>query len=352
MTAHVTSMTSRQRVLAALKREPVDRTPVCNPTSVATVELMDLVDAHFPDANRNPEKMARLAATGHTELGFDTIMPVFTIIQESSALGCKIQWEGKDNWPTVKMNDPIWSEPEDIKIPSDLLTHPDTRCVLEAIKILRKEFGDSVAIIGKTMGPWSLGYHCFGVETFLLMSLDDPDKTRMCLEKMKKITIDFGRAQIEAGADALTLPDHATGDLVSGDYYERFLQEMHTEFVDQIPIPLILHICGRTVDRMDYIAQTGMAAFHFDSKNTPEESMEVVSRRISLVGNINNPETLYSKGVETVCQEVRDNLDSGVQLIGPECAIPLQTPIESLKAIPATVRQWHAEHSSMNKGQS
>ncbi len=80
-------MTSRQRVLTAFKREPVDRTPVCNPTSVATVELMDLVGANFPDANRNPEKMARLAATGHTELGFDTVMPVFSIIQESSALG-------------------------------------------------------------------------------------------------------------------------------------------------------------------------------------------------------------------------------------------------------------------------
>jgi uroporphyrinogen-III decarboxylase len=77
------SMTSRQRVLAALKREPVDRTPLCNPTSVATVELMDLVNAPFPEANRNPELMARLAATGYTELGFDTIMPVFTIIQES-----------------------------------------------------------------------------------------------------------------------------------------------------------------------------------------------------------------------------------------------------------------------------
>ena len=51
-------MTGRERVLAALKREPVDRTPVCNPTSVATVELMDLVDAPFPNANREPELMA------------------------------------------------------------------------------------------------------------------------------------------------------------------------------------------------------------------------------------------------------------------------------------------------------
>ena len=342
------SMTSRQRVLAALKRQPVDRTPVCNPTSVATVELMDLVDAHFPDANRNPEKMARLAATSYTELGFDSVMPVFTIVQESSALGCNIQWESKDNWPTVRMNEPIWSEPEDIKIPSNLCTHPDTKCVTDAIRILRKELGDEVAIIGKTMGPWSLGYHCFGVEKFLLMSLDDPDKTKLCLDKMKQVTIDYGRAQIDAGADALTLPDHATGDLVSGDYYDRYLRELHSEFAQQIPIPLILHICGKTEDRMDYIAQTGMAAFHYDSKNDPCTSMDICSQRISLVGNVNNPQTLYSKGPEEVSAEVYANLDAHVELVGPECAIPLQTSIENLKAIPQAVRRWHKDHVSNN----
>ena len=115
-------MTGKERVLAALKREPVDRTPVCNPTSVATVELMDLVDAPFPEANRQPELMARLAATGYTELGFDSIMPVFSIIQESSALGCKIQWEQKDNWPTVRMREPIWEDVDEIKLPSDFLS--------------------------------------------------------------------------------------------------------------------------------------------------------------------------------------------------------------------------------------
>lgn len=307
-----TEMTSRQRVLAALRREPVDRTPVVNPTSVATVELMDLVDAPFPAANREPELMARLAATGHTELGFDSVMPVFSIIQESSALGCKIQWEQKDNWPTVKMREPIYETADDIHIPDDFLDHPDTRCVLDAIKLLRARFGDEVAIIGKTMGPWSLGYHCFGVEPFLLLSLDDPAATARCLDLLKEATIVFGQAQIEAGADALTLPDHATGDLVSGEYYRRYLQELHVEFAEQLPVPLILHICGRTVDRMDAIAQTGMAAFHFDSKNTPEESMEVVDGRISLVGNVNNPETLFAKGPEQVRDEVLRNLEAGV----------------------------------------
>ena len=82
------TMTSRERVLAALNGQPVDRTPVANPTNVASVDLMDLVDAPFPDACRDPELAARLAATGYTELGFDSVMPYFTIIQESSALGC------------------------------------------------------------------------------------------------------------------------------------------------------------------------------------------------------------------------------------------------------------------------
>ena len=344
-TPPIKPMTGRQRVLAALRKKPVDRTPVCNPTSVATVELMDLVDAHFPDANRDADKMFRLAATSYTELGFDSIMPVFSIIQESSALGCRIQWESKDNWPTAKMNEPIWSGPDDVKLPSNFLTHPDTKCVLDAFSKLKKEFGDDVAIIGKTMGPWTLGYHGFGVEQFLLMSYDSPDKTMLCLEKMKEATIQFGIAQIEAGADALTLPDHATGDLVSGEYYRRFLRDMHIEFVDKIPVPLILHICGRTVDRMEYIAQTGMAAFHYDSKNTPVESMEVVKNRISLIGNINNPETLYSKGPEEVRREVYNNLDAGIPLVGPECAIPLQTSIENLKEIPLAVADWHRENA-------
>ena len=191
-------MTGRERVLAALRLLPVDRTPVCNPTSVATVELMDLVDAPFPAANRDPELMARLAATGYTELGFDTIMPVFSIIQESSALGCRIQWEQKDNWPTVKMSQPIWKKADDIHIPSDILSHPDMRCVLDAISILKRQYGDEVAVVGKTMGPWSLGYHCFGVEPFLLMTLDDPDQTKSILDRLKKLTIEFGVAQIEA----------------------------------------------------------------------------------------------------------------------------------------------------------
>jgi len=341
--AYEETMTPRERVMNALAGLPVDRTPVSNPTNVATVELMDMVDAPFPDACRDPQLNAELAATGYTELGFDSIQPYFTIIQESSALGCEMQWEQKDNWPTVRMTNPIWKGESDVKIPADFLEHRDMVSVTGAIEILKKQFGDEVAIIGKSMGPWTLAYHVFGVETFLLMTIDDPDMTMRIMDKLKEATVLFADAQIAAGADAVCIPDHATGDLVSGEYYKRFLQDIHTEMAQRIDAPLILHICGKTLDRMPYIAKTGMAAFHFDSRNDPQEAMDAVNGGIGLVGNINNPQTLYSRGPDEVRKEVYACLEAGVQMIAPECAIPLQTKLQNLLAIPDAVKNWSAE---------
>ena len=344
----VETMTSRERVLHALAGKPVDRTPVSNPTNVATVELMDMVDAPFPDACRDPELAARLAATGYTELGFDSIMPYFTIIQESSALGCEMQWEQKDNWPTVRMYNPIWKGPDDVKIPPGFLEHRDNLAITRSIQLLKQEYGDEVAIIGKTMGPWTAAYHVFGVEAFLLMTIDDPKLTMECLHRLKEISVLFGQAQIDAGADALTFPDHATGDLVSGEYYKRFLLEIHQEMVERLEVPLILHICGNTLDRMDYIAQNNMAMFHFDSMNDPQKAMDIVDGRIGLVGNINNPVTLFSKRPEDVRAEVYRCLDAGVQMIAPECAVPLATKLENLLEIPRAVKAWTEEHQNSN----
>ena len=59
----VEKMKRRDRVLAALAGEPVDRPPVCTLTTVATVELMDLADAPCPVSNRDGEMNDRMAAS-------------------------------------------------------------------------------------------------------------------------------------------------------------------------------------------------------------------------------------------------------------------------------------------------
>jgi [methyl-Co(III) methanol-specific corrinoid protein]:coenzyme M methyltransferase len=234
---------------------------------------------------------------------------------------------------------------DEIRIPDDVLSKPDILCVLESIAELKRRWGDEVAIIGKTMGPWTLGYHLFGTQQFLMMTIDDPDEVKRSLEVLKELTVQFGIAQIEAGADVLTLPDHATGDLVSAAYYQDFLQDIHTELVERIPCQLILHICGATEDRMPYIRETGFDAFHFDSKNDVQRSLEIMGESCRLVGNINNPQTLFCRPVSAVQEEVRRVVDAGLTLVGPECALPLACPLENLKAIPETIRQWSIERS-------
>ena len=332
-----TELTPKERVTRAMEGKPLDRPAAVNPTSNINVELMDLTNSPFPDAHRNPEMMTNLAEAGHTILGFDTIMPVFSIIAESVALGIPVDWMEKDNWATCR--GVLCHAPEDLKFPKDWIKNETSVAVLECLKELKRRHPE-VYIIGKTMGPWTMGYHWFGTENFLLMSYDDPDATLKALHIMKETTIEFGLAQMEAGADALTLPDHATGDLVSGEYYHKFLYDLHCELSEAIPIPLIMHICGRTVDRMGWIGETGFASFHFDSKNLPNESVEAIGDAKKLVGNVNNPTVLFTRGPEFAYAEAVRAMNAGVRCIGPECAVPLLAPTENLKAIGQAVRDY------------
>ena len=332
------AMKPRERFLRALNRERVDRIPVGNPTSVATVESMEECGAFFPDVHLDAEKMATLASTGYEILGFDTIAPYFSVQQEAAAFGLKMNWGSIDSMPDVLENP--FTNPEEIVIPDDFLDRLPVKTVLDALRILKKEYGDHICLVGKVMGPWTLSYHLHGVQSFLLDTILEPDKVKLFLHKLKEVTIMFANAQFEAGADVVTLADHATGDLVSGECYRDFLLPVHQEVNRQLKGPRILHICGNTTDRIDYIAKAGFNCFHFESKVNPKKAYEIANGRISLTGSINNPVTLYKGTPEDVRREVFKNCEAGIEIISPECAIPLRTPNENLKAIVEAVIEY------------
>ncbi len=324
-------MTPKRRFIAGILGGRTDRPPVGSPTSVATVECMEACGAYFPDVHLDGERMARLGATAHTVLGYDCIMPIFSVQQEAAALGCQMDWREVDSMP-VNLNSP-WATPDDVVIPADFLETPPVRAVLDALRILRREYGSQVAIVGKVMGPWTLSYHMHGLQDFLLKTILEPDTVRRFLDKLKHVTLLFGHAQIEAGADVLCIADHATGDLVSAKMYRDFLLPVHQELTQALGAPTVLHICGNTATRMDHICHSGFDAFHFDSKVDAQKATEIVQRRISLVGNINNPEVLYRGTPEDAYEMTRYTLTAGVEVVGPECAIPLRTPNANLIAI-------------------
>ncbi len=317
-----------------------ERPPAGNPTSIACHDLMDATGISFPEAHLNPEAMAELALAGHELIGFDSVMPEYSVDQEASALGAEVDWGDRDKMPDCKNF--LYEDFSDIEVPEDFLERPSMRVVLDAISILRRHVGGRVAIIGKAMGPWTLSYHMAGTQNFLLqIGMGELEKVDRMLRQLMPATIASINAQFQAGADMVVFADHATGNLVSAKHYEEILLPIHKEMTAQIQGPLILHVCGNCADRIELFADAGFDAYHFEWQVDAKLAVEKVGHRISLAGCVNNAQVLYDGTPDQAYEQARYAIDAGVDIIGPECAIPLATPIENLKAIVAACRDGY-----------
>lgn len=330
---------SKERVMAALAGQEPDYWPAITPTSVATVESMIATKAYFPAVHLDAHQMASLAAAGHDILGFDTVAPYFSITLEAAALGCSLNWGTLDSMPSITKS-PL-ENLENFRMPPDLLDRPSIKALLEALRLLKKKYGDRVAIVGKVMGPWTLAYHLCGVQNFLLALVLEPDKVKSLLQELLRVPLKLAFAQWEAGADILTWADHATSDLVSASLYTEFLFPLHKKAISALgpERPVILHTCGWALDRLKLFAQTGFTAFHFDSRNPPHEALALTQNKILLIGGVNNPYTLLNGTPEDVQAEITYLWEAGIRLVAPECAVPLRTPNRNLKAIVRTIRK-------------
>ena len=328
-------MKPREIFLAKLNRGDADRVAVGSATSIVTTDLMRHLGVFFPEAHLEAEAMANLAAAGHEILGYDNVMPLFSVWHESAALGCDVDWGDRGRMPDGRAL--TGDIAEDVTIPPDFLKHPGCDVPLQALSLLRKRFGNDVAVVGKVFGPWTLAYHVYGVEAFLMATLLDPDRVKAVLRHLMPVTLEFARAQIEHGAEALTLGDHCTRDLCSPEAYRDFLKDIHRELHETIPCPLILHICGDTADRLAYIRDTGLECFHFDSKVPASTARELAGEKLALMGGTANIDVLRNGTVEDVARDVQEKLAAGIDIIGPECAVPLDAPLEHLAEIARVV---------------
>lgn len=333
-------MNARERVQAILNQETTDRPALIAPVSNATAESCARLGFPFQQAHLDSDKAAALAAWPHEHLGFDSVMPYFSVVLEGAALGAVIDWGDTYTMPSIKK--PLYREPDEFIMPGDFLDRPPIAAILATIRLLKRRFGDTTLILGKVFGPWTLGLHLCGMEHFLIDTLLDPPKIRSFIGQFAAITRVFAEAQLEAGADMVTLADHITADLASPDTYLHFLQPTHRQILQAFPKnTFILHCCGKTIDRIAAFADAGFPVFHFDSKNPVQEALQEAGDML-LTGCVNNPETLLCGTPAEVYRQTRQIMAAGIRLISPECALPLQVKNENLAAIAAAVHAGEA----------
>ena len=328
-------MSSRDRVMSALRGEAVDRLPVLSVCQHATYSQMEELNAFWPDAHREGEKMAALAAGGCNILGFDAVRVPFCQTHEVEALGATVKYAGKEGVPSVATHPyKIGEEPE---FPADFLERGRIPQLLQAVRILKETVGDQVIIIGGIVGPYTIAANLVGITDMLKASFKKPDSIIPYLEVAEKAGTMLAQALVEAGADVICVEDMmASLDLVSPKIFRQLAAPYEKKQFSQISVPTIIHICGKLDAIMLDIAETGATAISVEAAvNVPAalESFKAAGMSVPLIGGVDPVKTLFSGTADDVRMEVGKAVADGFAMISPGCSVAPATEMENLMAM-------------------
>ncbi len=331
----MTKMTGRERVLAALKGQPVDQMPVISVCQHATYDQMDRLGVAWPEAHFQAKEMASLAAGGYTVLGLDAVRAPYCQTHEAEAFGAVIKYAGREGVPSISVH-PCQLEDEP-KLPEDFLNKPRIKQLVNSISLLKEKVGDRVAVIGGIVGPFTIAANLLGVTEMLKVCFKKPGKVIPFLEVGERAGTMLAQAMVEAGADIICVEDMMTSlDMVSPKIYRELAAPYEKKQFSQISVPTIIHICGKLDAIMVDIAQTGASAISIepvvDVKGAAAKLREA-GLQVALIGGIDPVRTLFSGTPEAVAAEVDKAIEDGFDLISPGCGVAPASPTENLLAM-------------------
>ncbi len=328
------SMSTKQRILAALRGRRPEGRVVWVPTVGVTVEAMKQVDAPWPNSHWEPKKLARLAASTYELTGVPCCTVPFCLTLEGEALGCPLDKGTDITQPQIMEH--LEGDMGSFELPGDFLSRGRIPAVLEAISLLAASQRDLQPVNMKVTGPFTIACAVFGAERILLGTLEEPDAVKHVLEVTTQAAIELSRAAIRAGADTITISDPvASGDLLSGDQYAEFARPYEARVFATIDVATALHICGYTKDLMPHIASTGTLAFSFEEKVQVRDAKGILGEAVRAIGNVAPVRALLNGAPDDVLREANQCFEDGIDLLSSGCAVPPLTKLENLRAMAA-----------------
>jgi [methyl-Co(III) methanol-specific corrinoid protein]:coenzyme M methyltransferase len=324
-------MNSVERLLRVLAGEPVDRTPVIGLTSVVTVDLMRQVGTQWPDAHHDPEQMVRAGAAAHLVCSLESVKVPFDMTVEAGALGADIDYGGNTTLPKIRA--PLFESPEEFMVGEDLMTRGRFPIVLEAIRIARKQHGETAPVITSSLGPFTLAGCLFGVETLLIWMIEEPEKVHAAMTAATILVARYLHAQYQAGSHVVQIGEPtASGDLISPAQYQEFVAPYHRQLVDGLDRPLLTHICGNITRHLPHLAAAGFRGVSFDVKTDIQAARTHLKGKVALIGYV--PTSLLRDGSPAEVRAAAGQcLVEGVDALNAGCAVAPDTPLENIRAM-------------------
>jgi uroporphyrinogen decarboxylase len=286
-------MTGRERIVAALRREPVDRTPVwfmrqagrCLSAYRVLRERYDILTI-----TRNPELCARVTLMPVEELGVDAAVMYADIMLPLVGMGVPFSID-PGLGPII--HEPVRSAAGIARLRVVDSAEEATPELFAAIRAVHAELAGRAAVIGFAGAPFTVASYLIEgrpsrdyAHSKALMH-GDPDLWDRLMATLAEVTVRYLRAQAAAGADALQLFDSWVGALSVRDYEARVLPHVRRIFEDLAGTGLPRIYFGTGCSHLlEAMATAGSDALSVDWRVPLDTAWQRIGPGLAIQGNL------------------------------------------------------------------
>ena len=307
------------RLIKALLRKPVDKTPVWIMRQAGRYlpeyRATRLKAGDFLTLCQTPELACEVTLQPIVRFQLDAAIIFSDILTIPDAMGLGLKLI-ESVGPKFEKSISCLNDIKNLPLPDP---EKELRYVMDAIRLVRSELNGSIPLIGFSGSPWTLATYMIeggSSKEFIKakkMLQEDPDALHLLLNHLSESVILYLNAQINAGAQAIMIFDTWGGILTTSAYMEfslfymkKIYDHLENKF-NGLTVPVILFTKGSHL-WVDDIAKTGCDAISLDWQCNIGEVRRKVGGHVALQGNM-NPAVLKEKK-ETIVKEVESILDS------------------------------------------
>lgn len=284
-------MNSRERFLAAVSCQPVDRPPVWLMRQAGRYlpEYRELKARHdFVTMVRTPELATEVTLQPLHRFPLDAAIIFSDILVIPEALGQGYHFRDQGG---IGM-DYLLDSPEKITALDSSDITSKLNYVTEALRLTRPRLGDDKALLGFSGSPWTLA--CYMVEggsakdfvAIKQLALGQPEHFEALMQKLTVAVTEYLSMQIDAGVDAVQIFD-SWAALCPYTYYEawslRWIRQIIETLSDRVPV--ILYAKGMGHKAVEQ-ASTGASALSLDWTVQLSQVQKSLNQAIALQGNL------------------------------------------------------------------
>ena len=291
---------------------------------------------------KTPELAAEITLMPVEMLNVDAAILFTDLVTPLEPMGCDFEYR-----PGPVFSHPVQSK-KDVERLGSVDVETDLPYVLETIRLVRRALPPTVPLIGYGGGPFTMaswmvegeGSRDFTALRRLLYS--DPGSAHLLFNKLSGIVIDYLRAQIRAGVQAIQLFDTSIG-LLSPAVFKcialPYLQRIFSA-LEGMEIPRIYFAFGAT-HLLPSLAQVGADVMSVDWRADLAQTSSLFGDQIPLQGNL-DPCVLLSPP-QTIIAETKKILQSteGMShIFNLGHGVLPQTPLDHVRILIDTVHEY------------